>query len=135
MEDEIIVPTPGVISDDSDLVDGPKPVLMFQYNLQFGENESPIILRNETSFILEPSHYKKIKFNIVVSSNLPAVSVIYQDNMLFRMGITCVVNPIQTNDIPLFVTVFNYRDEPIKVEKGDLHFWCRTILGIKTGRS
>ena len=61
-------------------------------------------------------------------TNVPAVSILYQSGFIFRLGLTCVVNQIPTNDIPLNITIFNHCDSTKTVSKDILQFYCHTVL-------
>lgn len=54
--------------------------------------------------------------------------MIYGSDFLYRLGITCVINQIPTNDSFLNVTIFNHKSVPITLEKKTLQFTCHTVL-------
>jgi hypothetical protein len=131
--DSITVPTlrPKRYGDE---IDGPPPTLKIRYEGVFNQyicypyNEALITLTNDTEFTIEPHQYKTLQFKILVLTNVPAVSILYQSGFIFRLGLSCVVNQIPTNDIPLNITIFNHCDSTKTVSKDILQFYCHTVL-------
>jgi hypothetical protein len=133
MDDSIAVP-PLNSKKHGDEIDGPSPTLKIRYEGVFNQyicypySEAIITLTNDTAFTIEPHQYKTLQFNILVITNLPAVSIIYQSTLIFRLGLSCVVNQIPTNDIPLHITIFNHSDLTKNISKDTLQFYCHTVL-------
>ena len=133
MEDTINVPTlspqrPG------DEIDGPPPTLKVRYEgvfnpyISYPFTDPLITLTNAEEFTLEPNEFKTLHFKILVITNLPAVSILYQSGLLFRRGLSCIVNQIPTNDISLHITIFNHSDISKTIAEDSLQFYCHTVL-------
>lgn len=137
--DELTIPNRIYIKrpDNYSCTDCPTPVLRIKYigkqnYLQRTNSNSLITLTNNTSFTIKPHSYAKIHFNILVRTSLPAVSIIYDDNLLFRHGLTCIINQIPTNDTLLNVTIYNNKSELSTFAKESLQFICNTLLAHYT---
>ena len=46
-------------------------------------------------------------FPVLLITSLPAVSILYGNDFLFRHGLTCVINPIPTNNTLLHIKLYN----------------------------
>jgi hypothetical protein len=123
-EDNITIPSlkPKRHSDE---IDGPPPTLKIQYEgvlnqyICYPFTNPSITLTNDTDFTIEPCQYKTLQLKILVRTNVSAVSILYQSNLLFRLGLSCVVNQI---------TIFNHSDSPKTIFKNMLQFYCHTVL-------
>ena len=132
-EDNITIPSlkPKRHSDE---IDGPPPTLKIQYEgvlnqyICYPFTNPSITLTNDTDFTIEPCQYKTLQLKTLVRTNVSAVSILYQSNLLFRLGLSCVVNQIPTNDVPLQITIFNHSDSPKTIFKNMLQFYCHTVL-------
>jgi hypothetical protein len=134
MENDNITVPPLRLKWYGDEIDGPPPTLKIRYEGVFNQyicypySEAIITLTNDTAFTIEPNQYKKLQFKILVITNVPAVSILYQSSLIFRLGISCVVTQIPTNDIPLHITIFNHCDSTKDIPKDILQFYCHTVL-------
>jgi len=131
MVDNINVPAP-VLKRSGDEVDSPTPTLRVRYEGVLEHNHdykgAVVSLTNTSDFTIEPNQFKTLRFTLSVITNLPAVSLIYPGSLLFREGLSCVVNPIPTNDMPLYVIIFNHCDIAKTFTKHRLHLFCNTVL-------
>ena len=114
-------------------VDSPTPVLQQRYEGLFRKqqqhtNAAQITITNPASFTVPPCCYKTIDFKVLVTTSLPAVTLIYGSEFLFRLGLTCVINHIPTNEIFLYVTVYNNKSTSIAVDENSLQFTAHTVL-------
>jgi hypothetical protein len=133
-EDEIAIPEPVYMKWPINYTcqDSPTPVLQIRYEglsttLHY-PNPAIITLTNKMTFTIQSCNYATINFNILVTTSLPAVSILYDTNVLFRRGLTCVINQIPTNDRMLSIEIFNHKYEPATFEKESLQFTCHTVL-------
>jgi hypothetical protein len=132
--DDITVPNPVCMKwpKNYSCPDSPTPVLKIQYEglsipLPF-TNPALVTLTNKTALTIPSCNYAIINFPVLVITSLPAVSIIYGNDFLFRQGLTCVSNQIPTNDTLLYVKVFNHKLVPLTFEKESLQFMCHTVL-------
>ena len=114
-------------------VDCPTPVLQLRYegiprDRQSSTNKTLITLNNPTSFTIQPYCSTTIHFKVFVTTSLPAVTLIYGADFLFRLGLTCRIDKIPTNEMFLHVTVHNNKSTPITFDKESLQFTAHTVL-------
>lgn len=132
--DDITVPRPVCMKQPTNFscVDSPKPVLRIRYEciltVPHSSNTPLISLTNENSFTVPSCNFATIYFNVFVTTSLPAVTLIYGNDFLFRQSLTCVINPIPSNDTLLNVTVYNHKPTAVTFAKETLQFTCHTIL-------
>ena len=111
--------------------DSPTPVLRINYkgltNSLRCQNPAMITLSNKTSFTIPSCDYTTIHFNVLVTTSLPAVTLLYGNEILFRHGLTCVINQIPTNDSLLSIKIYNPKSEPSTFAKESLQFTCHTV--------
>jgi hypothetical protein len=133
-EDNIFIPDPVYRkwSHNNSCQDSPTPVLRIRYEgLQTNLNcphPALITLTNNASFTIPSCNFATIYFNVLVTTSLPAVTLLYGNDFLFRHGLTCVVNQIPTNDTLLHIKVYNHKSEPLTFAKESLQFTCHTVL-------
>jgi hypothetical protein len=133
-EDTITIPDPVYMKwpKNYSCQDSPTPVLRINYkgltNSLRCQNPAMITLSNKTSFTIPSCDYTTIHFNVLVTTSLPAVTLIYGNDFLFRHGLTCVINQIPTNDTLLYVKVYNNKSEALTFPKESLQFTCLTVL-------
>ena len=133
-EDEITIPGPVYMQWPKNYTcqDSPTPVLQIRYEGLTTTLRSPnsalITLTNRTSFMIPSCDYATIYFNILVITSLPAVTLLYGNEFLFRRGLTCVINQIPTNETLLSIKIYNHKSEPSTFEKESLQFNCHTVL-------
>jgi hypothetical protein len=134
-EDDITIPEPTYMKwpKNYTCVDSPTPVLRIQYeglpaSLRPRANTALLTLTNTSSFTIRPCRYATLHFNILVKTSLPAVTILYGNDFLFRQGITCVINQIPTNDTMLNITIYNHKSVPVTFEKESLQFTGHTVL-------
>ncbi len=65
-------------------------------------------------------------FPVLIITSLPAVSILYGNDFLFRHGLTCVINPIPTNNTLLHIKLYNNKLIPSTFEKS--HYNLCVIL-------
>ena len=65
-------------------------------------------------------------FPVLLITSLPAVSILYGNDFLFRHGLTCVINPIPTNNTLLHIKLYNNKLIPSTFEKS--HYNLCVIL-------
>jgi hypothetical protein len=132
--DDITVPDPVYMkwSKNYSCQDSPTPVLKIRYkglsNILPNKNSALITLTNKTAFTIKSCNYAIINFPVLVVTSLPAVSILYGNDFLFRHGLTCVINQIPTNDTLLHIKVYNHKLVPSTFEKDSLQFMCHTVL-------
>jgi len=133
--DDISIPEPIFMKwpENYTCVDSPAPVLQIQYeglppDFKCRTSTTLLTLTNKSSLTIKPCRYATIHFNVLVKTSLPAITMIYGSDFLYRLGITCVINQIPTNDSFLNVTIFNHKSVPITLEKKTLQFTCHTVL-------
>jgi hypothetical protein len=131
MVDDINVPAQ-FLKQLGDEVDSPTPTLRVRYEGVFEYNHNytraDITLTNHTEFQIEPNQFKTLRFTLSVISNLPAVSLIYPSSLLFREGLSCVITPIPTNDMSLYVILHNHCNTTKTFPLYRLVFYCNTVL-------
>jgi len=133
-EDDISVPDPVYMKwpKNYSCPDSPTPVLQIRYEglpITVHRTDTALItLTNQTSFTVLSCDYATINFNILVITSLPAVTILYGNDFLFRYGLTCVINQIPTNDTLLNIKVYNHKSVPITFEKESLQFTGHTVL-------
>jgi hypothetical protein len=133
-EDNIFIPDPVYRkwSHNNSCQDGPTPVLRIRYEglktILHCPHPALITLTNNTSFTIPSCGFTTINFNVLVTTSLPAVSILYGNDFLFRHGLTCVVNQLPTNDTLLHIKVYNHKSEPLTFAKESLQFTCHTVL-------
>ena len=133
-----------IISDMNDIITIPQPIFKMQktcqeqlttiLNLKYIGNigkqipssSTTITITNPSCFTLEPFQFKKICFPIMVLSSLPASSFVYAPELLYRLGLHCIISVIPTNDTFLYITVYNYTTQSVKCQ--NLQFYCTTTL-------
>lgn len=112
--------------------DRPSPVLQIRYDglpTTLRSNSALITLTNKTEFTIPSCDYATLNFNVLVTTSLPAVTIVYDnDYLLFRHGLTCVINQIPTNDTMLYIKIYNHKSIPSSFEKESLQFTCYTLL-------
>ena len=85
--------------------DCPTYVLRLRYvgNNPYRCNKSlpTITLTNKYLFTILPFQFKKIHFFSMVMSSIPATSFVYSSDLVFRLGLSCIITFIPTNDISL----------------------------------
>lgn len=135
-EDDITIPEPVYMKWPQfyTCVDSPTPAIKIQYEgqpnlLQSHRFPAIMILTNQTSLTIPACDYAKIYFPILVTTSLPAVSILYGEDFLFRHNLTCLIDPIPTNNTFLYITVYNHKSEPVTFAKESLQFHCHTVLG------
>ncbi len=134
-DDDITVPDPVYMKWPKNFTcqDSPTPVLKIQYE-GLSNTTSPhrnpafITLTNKKAFTIPSCNYAIIHFPVLVRTSLPAVSILYNNDFLYKQGLTCVINQIPTNDTLLHIKVFNYKLIPLTFEKESLQFICHTVL-------
>lgn len=133
-EDTITIPDPVYMKwpKNYSCQDSPTPVLRINYkgltNSLRCQNPAMITLSNKTSFTIPSCDYTTIHFNVLVTTSLPAVTLLYGNEILFRHGLTCVINQIPTNDSLLSIKIYNPKSEPSTFAKESLQFTCHTVL-------
>jgi hypothetical protein len=131
---DIIIPSPVYMKWPKNLtcVDSPTPVLQIKYEglsiTKSSTNFALLTLTNKSDFTIQPKSYATVNFDILVRTSLPAVSILYGSDFLFRHGITCVVNMIPTNDAMLHIKIYNHKSVPTTFDKKSLQFTCHTVL-------
>jgi len=132
---DIVVPDPVYMKwpKNYSCVDSPAPVLQLRYegipkNQHPRTNKALITLTNPTSFTIQANSYVTIHFKVLVTTSLPAVTLIYGSEFLFRLGLSCIINQIPTNDMFLNVTVYNNKSAPIHYDKESVQFTAHTVL-------
>jgi hypothetical protein len=113
--------------------DGPRPVLTIQYfgpARQIFQPRNPALygLCNDERFTIEPLQFKTLIFNTIVFTSIKAVSLLFADDLLYRHGLTYVVNNIPTNDTFLSIKIFNTLPVSKTFEKDTLSFTCLTLI-------
>jgi hypothetical protein len=131
-EYEVTVPTPVYMKwpKNYSCQDSPPPVLKIQYDGLSPPYTNPVLitLTNKTSVTIPSCDYAIINFPVLVTTSLPAVSILYGNDFLFRLGLTWMINLIPTNDTLLNIKVYNNKPEPLTFEKESLQFTCHTVL-------
>ncbi len=134
-EDNVIIPNPVYMKWPKNYTcqDSPTPVLKIRYiglpnSSNSSTSQASITLTNRTSFSIPSRDYAIIYFPVLVITSLPAISILYGDNFLFRHGLTCVINHIPTNDTLLHIKVYNHKSEPLTFAKESLQFMCHTVI-------
>ncbi len=105
VDDDITVPDPVYMKWPKNFTcqDSPTPVLKIQYE-GLSNTTSPhrnpafITLTNKKAFTIPSCNYAIIHFPVLVRTSLPAVSILYSNDFLYKHGLTCVINQIPTND-------------------------------------
>jgi len=112
--------------------DCPTYVLRLRYvgNNPYRCNKSlpTITLTNKYLFTILPFQFKKIHFFSMVMSSIPATSFVYGSDLVFRLGLSCIITFIPTNDISLYIIVYNHTNQPLSFPKNSLQFNCTTAL-------
>lgn len=113
--------------------DCPTIILKLKYvGKQPWNNHSPIItITNAKSFNLAPYQCLKMSFPIMVLSSLPAKTIVYASELVYRLGLHTLESIIPTNDMPLYITVYNPTSSSLTFKKDSLQFYCTTILSCQ----
>jgi hypothetical protein len=133
MTDIITVPPP--ICKKQRTCYGPTIILRLKYlgKNPYNSSLTNITLTNSSAFTIKPLQYKKIFFPVMVISSLPASSFVYAPELLYRLGLHCIVSFIPTNDTCLYTTIYNYTTKTIECQKESLQFYCTTTLTYHNG--
>jgi hypothetical protein len=133
-DDDISVPDPIYMKwpENYSCPDSPTPILQIRYEglpVDVHRTDKALItLTNKKQFIVLPNDYATINFNVLVTTSLPAVTILHGSDFLFRLGLTCVLNLIPTNDTFLSIKVYNHKSVPITCQKESLQFTGHTVL-------
>jgi hypothetical protein len=136
MNDLIItVPSPNVIdrSINDDECGSNKPILKIRYcgltkRELYYQGKSTINLYNKESITLKPYEATIVNFDVTVITSLPATSILYGCSLMYRQGLSCIINLIPTNDHYLYVTIINKNPHSVQFKCDTLLFECNTIL-------
>jgi hypothetical protein len=132
MNEDVTVPDPVYMKWPKNYTcqDSPTPVLKIRYEGLSTPYTNPVLitLTNKSSITIPSCDYAIINFPVLVTTSLPAISILYGNDFLFRHGLTCVINQIPTNDTLLYIKVYNNKSVTSTFEKESLQFICHTVL-------
>jgi hypothetical protein len=132
MNDIINIPLSNVSKKCHVVSDCPIPVFCLKYvGTKHGDNYKPvptITVTNNTKLEIKPFHFQKITFSVLVLSSRPATSIIYGTDLIVRLGLSCLITFVPTNDSPLYTIVYNNTPETLSFPSHSLQFYSKTTL-------